>query len=64
MWIVVDGSGVSQTVSDKTGTWAANKDTISITVEGNTGLMNDEYVLKNGRFVSTLNVDRYLKPVK
>jgi len=42
----------------KNGTWTAKEGVITISIQGNTGIIVEEYKLKNGTFRSG---DRYLK---
>lgn len=61
MLIVNDGYGDAKIMSEKSGVWIADEGKIEIRIQGNTGLIEEEYVLKNGKFVNTLSEDRYLK---
>ncbi|MCJ7649427.1 MAG: hypothetical protein MUP85_12495 [Candidatus Lokiarchaeota archaeon] len=64
MWIKNDGYGNAKIMSEKIGIWTAEEGKIKITIQGNTGPIVEEYVLKNGKFVSTLFEDHYLKRTK
>ena len=64
MLIVNDGYGDAKIMSEKSGVWIASEGKIKITIQGNTGSIVEEYVLKNGNFVNTLSEDRYLKRTK
>lgn len=64
MWIKNDGYGNAKIMSEKIGIWTAEEGKIKITIQGNTGPIVEEYVLKNGIFVSTLFEDHYLKHTK
>lgn len=44
----------------KYGTWTAREGYIRISVSGNTGVIVEEYILKNGRFVNKEDSNRYL----
>ena len=64
MWIKNDGNGNAKIMSKKNGIWTAEEGKIKITIQGNTGPIVEEYVLKNGKFVNTLSEDRYLQRTK
>jgi len=64
MWIKNDGYGNAKIMSEKIGIWTAEEGKIKITIQGNTGPIVEEYVLKNGKFFSTLFEDHYLKRTK
>jgi len=64
MWIKNDGYGNAKIMSEKSGIWTAEEGNIKITIQGNTGPIVEEYVLKNGKFVNTLSEDRYLQRTK
>jgi hypothetical protein len=64
MLIVNDGHGNAKIMSEKNGVWSADDGKIKITIQGNTGAIVEEYVMKNGKFVNTLSEDRYLKRTK
>jgi hypothetical protein len=53
------GNGKLQT-QKKYGTWTAREGYIRISINGNTGTIVEEYVMKNGRFVSKEDSSRYL----
>ena len=57
-------NGNAKIMSEKIGIWTAEEGKIKITIQGNTGPIVEEYVLKNGIFVSTLFEDHYLKHTK
>ena len=61
LWIEKDGHGGAVLKQKKTGTWTATENKISIKIQGQSGPITEEYVLQNGKFVSTLSNDRYLK---
>ncbi len=44
----------------KYGTWTAREGYIRVSVSGNTGIIVEEYILKNGRFVNKEDSNRYL----
>ncbi|MEO7988763.1 MAG: hypothetical protein ABI663_04425 [Chryseolinea sp.] len=44
----------------KYGTWTAREGYLRISVSGNTGIIIEEYILKNGRFVNKEDSNRYL----
>ncbi len=50
MWIMVQSDGKTKIVSEKTGTWNASEDKITISVKGNTGLVVEEYKFIGGKF--------------
>ena len=62
-WLFIenDGHGEAVLTQKKTGTWTATEDKITIRIQGQSGLITEEYVLQNGIFVNALNNDRYLK---
>lgn len=62
MWMGNNGVGDANVRSTKSGTWTANEQKISITLQGNSGPITEDYVLQNGTFTSTFSQDRYLKP--
>jgi hypothetical protein len=43
MWLEDDGTGGVKKVSEKTGTWTAEKNKISISIQGNSGLLKEEF---------------------
>jgi hypothetical protein len=55
-----DSSGRLKT-QKKFGNWAAKDGFISVTINGNTGKITQNYRLKNSRFVSTEDSKTYLK---
>lgn len=57
MWIKIKPGGQTEVQSEKSGSWTATQDNISITIDGNTGIIIEQYKLINNRFVSG---DRYL----
>lgn len=57
MWLKVKPGGQTEVQSEKSGSWTATQDNISITIDGNTGPIIEQYKLINNRFVSG---DRYL----
>jgi hypothetical protein len=61
LWIENDGHGEAVLKQKKTGTWTASENKITIKIQGNSGLITEEYVMLNGIFVSTVSDDRYLK---
>jgi hypothetical protein len=44
----------------KYGSWTAREGYIRISIKGNTGIIVEEYLLKNGKFVNTEDSSRYL----
>lgn len=64
LYIVPDNVEGAKLTSEKTGTWTAEDGKISITIQGNAGLITEDYELKNGRFINVLISDRYLKETK
>jgi archaellum component FlaF (FlaF/FlaG flagellin family) len=64
MLIVNDRYGNAKIMSEKSGVWLADEGKIKVTIQGNTGPIVEEYVLKNGQFVNTLSEARYLKRTK
>lgn len=55
-----DKSGRIQTET-KNGTWTASNGLITISINGNTGVITERYRLVNGKFVSTEDKKRYLR---
>jgi hypothetical protein len=45
----------------KDGKWTAAKGSITVSINGNTGIITETYKLINGKFVSTEDRARYLK---
>lgn len=62
MYIKNDGNGNADIESEKSGNWTASEINISITCEGNSGPITEDFKLKDGRFYDTLTGERYLKP--
>jgi len=61
LWIENDGKGGAVIKQKKTGTWTATETKISIKIQGNSGPITEEYILRNGIFVNSINSERYLK---
>ena len=61
LWIENDGQGGAVLRQKKTGTWTATENKITIKIQGQSGLITEEYVLLNGIFVNTISNKRYLK---
>lgn len=57
LWIEVQ-NGQSEIKSEKTGSWTATEDKITITINGNSGLITETYNLIEDKFI---NGDRSLK---
>lgn len=55
-WIWKHGSGVDK----KYGTWIARSGFIKISINGKSGLIEEVYILKNGKFVNQDDRNRYL----
>jgi len=62
-WMLIsnDRSGKAKIMSEKSGSWTADEGRMKITIQGNTGPIVEEYLLKNGKFVNTISEDRYLQ---
>ena len=61
-WLWIENeNGEAITKSKKTGSWNAIENKIEININGNTGLITEEYILINNVFVNTLSDIRYLK---
>jgi hypothetical protein len=54
----------AEVVSQKPGRWTANESNITITINGNSGEINEQYQKKNGVFYNTQFPERYLKLIK
>ena len=63
MWLEDDGPGGVKKVSEKTGTWTAEKNKISINIRGNTGMIKEEFIMKRGIFKAA-TTKKYLEPTK
>ncbi|RYD50677.1 MAG: hypothetical protein EOP52_13530 [Sphingobacteriales bacterium] len=61
MLIVNDGNGGASIQSEKNGTWVAEQDKIVVSIEGNTGLIQETWQLQNGLFYDANNSNRHLK---
>lgn len=61
MWIVNDGNGGANIQSEKTGTWTASDGQITVSINGNIGIIEETWQLKNDMFYDTNNPNRYLK---
>lgn len=61
MYIKDDVNGNPKISSKKIGTWTAQEGKISVSVQGNTGVITEEYILNDEVFVSSFSSDRYLK---
>jgi hypothetical protein len=61
MYLKNDGSGGANIESEKPGSWKGTETSISITCEGNSGFITEDFQLKQGRFSDTLTGERYLK---
>jgi hypothetical protein len=61
MFIEEDSNGQAKATSKKSGTWTATETQISITIEGNSGSIIEDYILTNGIFVNTISSERFLK---
>ena len=61
VWIYGWMSNGKMQTQQKSGTWTAKDGYISISINGNTGIIVEEYVFKNGRFVNKEDPSRYLK---
>lgn len=66
MWLEDDGYGGAKKVSEKTGSWTAEKNKISISIQGKIGTINEDYIFKDGRFVNADPAlsNRFLKRTK
>lgn len=63
-WIYLknDGTEGGKIESEKSGNWSATDKSISITCEGNSGPITENFEIKNGVFYDTMSGDRFLKP--
>ena len=62
--IINDRSEGNKTQQQKTGTWTATQNKITISIQGNTGTIVEKYNLTDGQFVNTTFRDRYLKKIQ
>jgi len=64
-WMLFEDHGIGgvEKVSEKTGTWIAEKNKISINIRRNKEMIKDEFILKRGIFRAA-TTNRYLKPTK
>ncbi len=51
MWIFVQSNGATDVKSEKTGTWEAAEDRITIRIKGNSGNIVETYSLVGGKLV-------------
>lgn len=61
MYILNDGNGGANVDSEKEGKWEATKNSITIEIKGNTGLITERFDLKNGEFYDDLTGERKLQ---
>ena len=60
MYILNDGNGGAKIQSEKNGNWTASENNITITINGNSGSIIEEFDLKNGEFYDKLTGERKL----
>ena len=58
-WFYRFGRGTSQ-VQTKSGKWSASIGYIKVSIQGNSGVIDEVFRLKNGKFVSDDDSNRYL----
>ncbi|HPG11488.1 MAG TPA: hypothetical protein PLU37_08165 [Chitinophagaceae bacterium] len=64
-WLLLqNNNGKSNIMSKKNGTWSAKENDILIKISGNSGVIEEEYVLKNGVLANKLIEERFLKRIK
>lgn len=61
MYILNDGNGGANVDSEKDGKWEATKTSITIDINGNTGLITEKFNLKDGEFYDDLTGARKLQ---
>lgn len=61
MYIINDRNGGADVKSEKIGNWNATENSITINVNGNTGVITEEFKLINGEFYDSLTGERTLK---
>ena len=66
MWFWMENSGNGKAVIEdqKNGKWTADKNSVTIKINGNSGLITESYELKNGVLTNTQLSKRYLKKSK
>ncbi len=62
IWTEPNGRGGVKVGQKDRGTWSATDTSITIKMQGRMGLVEEEYVLRNGILVNSQLGDRYLKP--
>jgi hypothetical protein len=61
MWIENDGANGATLKQKKYGTWISEIDKIHISINGQSGPIEEVYVLKDGEFINTDNPNRKLR---
>ena len=61
LWVENDGKGGANVEDKKNGTWTATKNSITINIQGNSGMISETYELKNGILTNVQLPKRYLK---
>ncbi len=62
MWIENDGNGGAIVVDEKSGTWSATENSITIDIRGNSGMISETYKLNNNNVLTNTQLTkRYLK---
>ncbi|WP_394749574.1 hypothetical protein [Spongiimicrobium salis] len=64
LWIENKGKGNTNIDDRKVGTWTATENSITINIQGNTGVITESYELKDEVLVNSVLPKRYLKPVQ
>ncbi len=61
MWIENDGNDGAIIEDEKSGTWSATENSITIDIRGNSGMISETYKLKGNLLTNTQLTKRYLK---
>jgi len=62
MWIKNDGNGGAIVDDEKSGTWSATENSITIDIRGNSGMISETYKLNNDNVLTNTQLTkRYLK---
>jgi hypothetical protein len=61
LWLENDGKGGVNIKTRKTGTWTASENGIIVNIQGNSGIINESYDLKENVLTNTQLPKRYLK---
>lgn len=60
VWIYGWKEGGQVKTQKKTGTWSAEEGYIRISIQGKTGIIVEEYLMKSGKFVNKAEPSRFL----